>query len=42
MFGSKKPGEAADIFNKVTDAIAVLAFCPGGVEVFGQRFVAKP
>jgi len=41
LFGGGKKGECADLFNKTARAIAVLAFCPGGVEVFGTRFEAK-
>ena len=41
LCGGGKPGECADLFNRTAHAIAVLAFCPGGVEVFGARFEAK-
>jgi hypothetical protein len=37
---SGKSGECADLFNRTAHAIAVLAFAPGGVEVFGARFEA--
>lgn len=36
-----KPGESAELFNKLSHAIAVLAFCPGGVTVFGEKYEAK-
>lgn len=31
----------ADIFNKTAKAIAVLSFCPGGVDIFGGHYEAK-
>lgn len=39
QFGGKK-GEAADLFNKLAHAVAVLAFQPGGIRVFGMEFKA--
>lgn len=39
QYGSKKKGEAADLFNGLAHAISVLAFAPGGVEVFGGHYV---
>jgi len=41
LFKSKKKGETAEIFNRTAKAIAVLAFCPGGVTIFGQHFEAR-
>jgi hypothetical protein len=41
LHGGGKPGECADQFNRTAQAFAVLAFCPGGVEVFGVQFEAK-
>ena len=41
LHGGGKPGECADLFNRTAHAIAVLAFAPGGVDVFGARFEAK-
>ena len=41
LHGSDKPGECADMFNRTAHAIAVLAFVPGGVELFGARFQAE-
>ena len=41
LFGGGKKGECAEIFNRTAHAIAVLAFVPGGVEVFGTRFEAN-
>jgi len=40
LFGGKK-GEAADLFKKLAKSIAVLAFCPGGVTIFGQAWESK-
>ena len=41
IHGGGKPGQTADLFNRVAQAIAVLAFVPGGVELFGTRFEAR-
>jgi hypothetical protein len=41
QFGSKKKGEAAEIFNRVAEAIAIMSFCPGGVTLFGEHWEAK-
>ena len=41
LHGGGKKGECAEIFNRTAHAIAVLAFAPGGVEVFGTRFDAN-
>ena len=41
LFGGGKKGECAEIFNRTAHAIAVLAFVPGGVEIFGSRFEAN-
>ena len=38
LFGGGKKGECADLFNRTAHAIAVLAFCPGGVDIFGAHF----
>ncbi len=32
LFGGRK-GRAAELFNGLTDAVAVMSFCPGGVKV---------
>jgi len=40
LFGGGKKGETADLFNRTAHAVAVLAFCPGGVDIFGQHFEA--
>jgi hypothetical protein len=41
LHGGGKKGQCADLFNRTAHAIAVLAFVPGGVELFGTRFEAK-
>jgi len=41
LHGGGKPGQCADLFNRTAHAIAVLAFAPGGVELFGTKFEAK-
>lgn len=43
MFGSKKKGEAAQLFNILARALACLAFQPGGVRSFmGLSWDASP
>lgn len=39
MFGGKK-GEAATLFNRLAKAVAVLAFMPGGISMFGTHYEA--
>ena len=41
LHGGGKKGECAEIFNRTAHAVAVLAFVPGGVEIFGTRFEAN-
>jgi hypothetical protein len=39
LFASKKNiAQATEIFNDLCDAIAFLAFAPGGVDIFGYRY----
>ena len=38
LFGGGKKGEAAGLMNGLIRAVAVLAFCPGGVRLFGCHF----
>ena len=38
--GPKRKGEVAELFNQLAHSIAVLAFCPGGVTVFGEHWEA--
>jgi hypothetical protein len=40
LFGSPKKGESADLANKLAQSIAVLAFAPGGVDIFDMHFEA--
>lgn len=39
LFGGKS-GESAALANKLAKMVAILAFAPGGVHCFGQRFDA--
>ena len=41
LFGSKKKGEAADLFSRTAKALAVLSFLSGGVSLFGCHFETK-
>lgn len=38
LFTSKTPGETAEYFAELAEAIAALSFFPGGVTVFGQHW----
>jgi hypothetical protein len=40
LFGSKQKGEVASLMNRLIFAVAVGAFQPGGVTVFGVHFEA--
>lgn len=43
MFGSKgEPGKAAEVFAVVADALAVMAFVPGGVKFAGRHWASGP
>ena len=37
LYGGQNKGEVANLFNKVACAIAVLAFQPGGINIFGFK-----
>lgn len=37
----RENGKTADVANATADAIATLAFVPGGIQVFGLNFEAK-
>jgi len=39
MYGGGKEGEVAEVFNALAKGIAVLSCVPGGVEVFGYKWV---
>lgn len=41
LFGGGKPGEAGELASQTAKSIAVLAFCPGGVTVFGRHWEAR-
>jgi len=41
LYRSKKSGQTAAVANDVAQAIATLAFCPGGVHTFGMHFEYK-
>ncbi len=40
LYRSKKPGYTATLFNDLAEAIAVMAFQPAGIKVFGQHWKA--
>ena len=42
LHGGGKKGEVSDQFNRTAHAVAILSFCPGGVNLFGGHFEAKP
>ena len=37
LYGGQNKGEVAKLFNRVACAIAVLAFQPGGINIFGFK-----
>ncbi len=41
LYKSEKRGETAAAFNALAKGIAVLAYQPGGVRVFGRSFNAR-
>ena len=38
LYGRGNKGECAELFNRTAHAIAVLAFVPGGINIFGSHF----
>lgn len=40
LYGSKRKGEAAALFNRLAHAVAVLSFSPGGIRLFGEHWDA--
>lgn len=42
LYRSGKRGETAKRFTQVADALAVMAFSPGGVKLFGEHYDARP
>jgi hypothetical protein len=41
LCGGGKKGEAAELFNGLAFAVAVLSFMPGGVALFGKHWVSN-
>lgn len=41
MFGGKKKGEAAHLFNELAYAMAVMSFVPGGLNFFEDHYESK-
>lgn len=39
QFGGGKKGEAAEVFNALARGLAILSALPGGVDVFGFKWV---
>lgn len=42
LYGGGKPGDVARVHTALVEALAHLAFVPGGVEFMGIRFDANP
>jgi hypothetical protein len=43
LFGGKhRPGEIAAFFNHMAEAMAVLSFCPRGIELFDLHYESLP
>lgn len=40
LFRSELPGETAELFNRLARTLAVLAFLPDGITLFGEHFDA--
>ena len=38
LYGGGKKDEVAIIFNELAEAIAMLSFLPGGIEIFGSHW----
>jgi hypothetical protein len=38
LFGGSKKGEAANLFNRLAEAIALMSFLPGGITTFGTTW----
>ena len=41
LFTGQKKGDTAQAFNSLAEAIACLAFVPGGIRIFGRHWEAK-
>ncbi|MBA3824368.1 MAG: hypothetical protein H0X24_10805 [Ktedonobacterales bacterium] len=40
LFRAPQEGVTAQLFNKLCDAVAVMAFLPGGITIFGDQYQA--
>lgn len=40
LFRGPKKGDTARAFNELARCISIMAFCPGGITVFGRRWEA--
>ena len=38
MFGGGKKGEATKLFNETAEAVALMSFLPGGIDIFGDHW----
>jgi hypothetical protein len=41
MYRSRKRGESAQFFDRFAETLAIMAFLPGGVKIFGMHFEVK-
>jgi predicted HAD superfamily Cof-like phosphohydrolase len=41
LYRGKQEGTAARLITVVVDSVAVLAFCPGGIDIFGLHFEVR-
>jgi len=41
LYGSKKIGGTAEVFNRLAEGLAILSFVPGGVNFLGRHWEAK-
>jgi hypothetical protein len=41
LFGGSRPGETADLFNQLAEALAILSFLPAGVSFGSLHFEAE-
>lgn len=39
IYKTDVPGSSKDAFNSLAEAIAIMSFVPGGIEVFGTRWI---
>lgn len=38
LFKSNVPGQTAELFNKLAQAIAIMSYSPGGITIFGHKW----